>query len=179
MPDPGLEAQEVERWVEEYAPELRSHLRRMLGSEDVADDVLQEVWITAHRNPPGEELDRNVRAWLYRVATREALDALTLGRRRTKALEEKSGEVQPAGPRAPDAFLDGVGPDGRRRVREELARLPRKQREAVWLRWGLGWEYGRVSERLECSRESARANVHHGLTRLRERLSDLWKEMDL
>lgn len=113
------------------------------------------------------------------MATREALDALALRGRREEALEAGSGEVEPTSPRAPDAFLDGAGPDGRRRVREELARLPRQQREAVWLRWALGWDYGRVADRLDCSRESARANVHHGLSRLRRQLSDLWKEMDL
>lgn len=179
MADAGLEAPKVERWAEAHGDELRAHLRRMLGSGDAAEDVLQEVWITAHRRPPPEGADRNVRAWLYRVATREALDVLALHGRRRNALEARSEDVKPAGPLAPDAFLDGAGPEGRARVRRELARLPRKQREAVWLRWGLGWDYGRVAERLECSRESARANVHHGLTRLRQRLSDLWKEMDL
>lgn len=177
MSDTTLETVEVRAWMKAHGPELRAHVRRMMGSADAAEDVLQEVWITAHRSPPPEEPDRNVRAWLYRVATHAALDLLSCRSRRRTALEARGDRLEPEAPPAPDAFLDGVGPDGRDRVREELARLPRKQREAVWLRWGLGWDYARVAGQLDCSRESARANVYHGLNRLRDELADLWEEV--
>lgn len=51
-----------------------------------------------------------------------------------------------------------------------------QQRDAVWLRWMEGAGYARVAEALDCSRESARANVYQGLKKLREELFDLWEE---
>ena len=65
----------------------------------------------------------------------------------------------------------------RARVREFCARLPRKQREAVWRRWAEGEDYPTIARELGTSVESARANVYHGLSRLRCELHDLWKEV--
>ena len=79
---------------------------------------------------------------------------------------------------APEASPEPAPEDGalRARVRQEVARLPRMQREAVWLRWIEELDYDRIAERLGCSRETARANVYQGIKRLRERLAPLWNE---
>jgi DNA-directed RNA polymerase specialized sigma24 family protein len=61
-------------------------------------------------------------------------------------------------------------------VREQCAKLPTKQREAVWLRWAEGLDYPAIAQRLDSSTESARANVHHGMKKLRESLLDIWEE---
>jgi RNA polymerase sigma factor (sigma-70 family) len=66
----------------------------------------------------------------------------------------------------------------RARVRAAIARLPRKQREAVWFRWADGLEYDGVAQKLGCSIESARANVYQGMKRLRRDLSDLLEEIE-
>ena len=39
----------VEGWVTRFGPELKAHLGRMLSSADDAEDVLQQVWMTAVR----------------------------------------------------------------------------------------------------------------------------------
>lgn len=163
---------DVRRWMEHHGPELRAHLARMLGRSDDAEDVLQEVWITAFRRPPDDGPGANVRAWLYRVATNAALDRLATVRRRRAALEERGHELLPPAPAGPEAYL--LGEEARARIRERVADLPRKQREAVWMRWIEGKDYGSISRRLECSEASARANVYQGLKRLRSELSDIW-----
>jgi DNA-directed RNA polymerase specialized sigma24 family protein len=64
----------------------------------------------------------------------------------------------------------------RARVRTHVARLPRKQREAVWLRWVEGQAYPVIAAKLGSSEESARANVYQGMKRLRTELFDLWEK---
>lgn len=163
-------------WMERHDGELRRHLSRMLGGVHDAEDVLQEVWVTAHRKPPDDGPGANVRAWLYRVATNAALDRLAKERRRRGALEgvrpALEGDVGPA----PDAFLGGLDEATRARIRESVAGLPRKQREAVWLRWAEEAEYETIAQVLECSPESARANVYQGMKKLREELHEVWKQ---
>lgn len=159
-----------------HGPELRRHLTALVGHEDDAEDVLQEVWITAHERPPDEGPGSNVRAWLYRVATNAALTRLTRDRRRRAALADNRVRLEPDPGCGPDAVLQGMSDEARARVRAHVARLPRKQREAVWLRWGMGVDYREIADRLDCSEESARANVYNGMKRLREELSDLWIE---
>lgn len=159
--------------MESHHSEIHRHLVGMLGDPDEADDVLQEVWVTAHRSPPAETDGEGVRPWLYRVATNAALDRLAKRRRRACLLAGRRSELEPSRPPAPDAAIEA---ELRERVRASVARLPRKQREAVWLRWLEGREYDEVAEELESSPEAARANVYQGLRKLRSELEDLWRE---
>ena len=164
----------LEDWIARHHAELLRHLGRMVGPDD-AQDLLQEVWLVAHRRPPEGGPGSNVRAWLYRVATRAALDHLSRRRRRGRLLEEGAHRLEPEPPPAPDAT---AADEVRRRVRAAIARLPRKQREAVWLRWVDGLDYAAVAERLDTSPDGARANVYQGLKRLRRDLAELLTEED-
>ena len=172
----GPPAPPLAEWMALHGPELRRHLVRMLNAEQDAEDVLQAVWISAHRSPPDRGPGSNVRAWLFRVATNAALDRLAHDRRRRGALDGSHFQVLADARPAPDAFLGGLDEKARQRVRRHVARLPRKQRQAVWLRWVKGVDYAGIAEVLECSEQSARANVYQGMKRLRKELFDLWRQ---
>lgn len=161
-------------WMEAHGEELRRHLAGMLGDPDEAEDVLQEVWLAAHRSTPEASEGSNPRAWLYRVATHEALDRLATRRRRARLIDGRGRDLAPEPSPAPDAVLDGE--EVRERVRAGIARLPRRQREAVWLRWIEGRDYEVIARELESSPGAARANVYQGLQKLRTELGDLWRE---
>lgn len=162
-------------WMEAHGDELRRHLERMLDGAEDAEDVLQEVWLTAYRNPPDRGPGSNVRAWLYRVATHAALDRLARERRRAGLLTRWRGALASEPVPSPDAG-EGMGEAAREEVRRRVAALPRRQREAVWLRWIEGRDYGEVARSLECTEEAARANVYQGVKRLRVELRDLWEK---
>lgn len=170
------EDRRIERWVEAFRDELRGHLVGLLDDPDEAEDVLQEVWLAAHRSPPGDVPGGGPRAWLYRVATHAALDRLARRRRRAALLERRSSELEPARLPGADALLDGPSEELRKRVRSSVAALPRKQREAVWLRWIEGRSYDAVASQIDSTPEAARANVYQGLRKLRSELSGLWGE---
>lgn len=169
----------VDDWASRYGDELERHVTRMLGSGDEARDIVQELWVTALRVPPDWGAGSNIRAWLYRVATRRALDALSARRRHDGLLEARSREIEPDRPPRPDAALHGLSEEGADLVRTRVAALPSKQRDAVWLRWIDGVDYETIADRLDCSRDAARANVYQGLKTLRHELAGLWKEEDL
>lgn len=165
----------LEGWMSAHDSELRAHLVRFVDADE-AEDVLQQVWITAHRRPPADGSSANVRAWLYRVATNAALDRLATARRRRRLLDEGASKLAPEA--APLPGDDETSDALRVRVRGAIARLPRKQREAVWFRWVDGLGYEDVAEKLGCSLESARANVYQGMKRLRRELSELLEESE-
>jgi DNA-directed RNA polymerase specialized sigma24 family protein len=50
--------------------------------------------------------------------------------------------------------------------------LPPKQGAAVMLRYLQGLDYPEIAQALDCSEDSARANVYQGLRRLRRDLKD-------
>ncbi|MBI4541146.1 MAG: sigma-70 family RNA polymerase sigma factor [Gemmatimonadetes bacterium] len=166
----------VAEWMARYGPELKRHVGRMLGDADDAEDILQQLWITAIRRPPEVGPGSNARAWLFRVATNAALDRLARDGRRRAALNGRGPRIVQDEDAPPDARLLRLDRRARRRIREHVTRLPRKQREALWLRWVDGDDYATIARKLACSEESARANVYHGLKRLRKELFDLWKK---
>src|ERR671925_626651 len=62
--------------VEPHRRELQLHCYRMLGTQQDAEDLVQETLLAAWRGLGGFEQRASLRAWLYRIATNRCLNAL-------------------------------------------------------------------------------------------------------
>ena len=165
----------VDRWSERYGPELQRHVTALLGNAEEARDIVQDLWLTALRARPEAGEGANVRAWLYRVATRRALDHISMRRRRSELLAAHAMELESGAPPATDAAVGRLSEAAAARVRRGVAELPPRQRNAVWLRWIEGLDYATISSRLGCTPEAARANVYQGMKKLRRELAAVWR----
>ncbi|HEY6565873.1 MAG TPA: RNA polymerase sigma factor [Actinomycetota bacterium] len=129
-----------------------------VGPQD-ADDVFQETFLAALRAYPdlrdGSRLDR----WVLTIASRKALDHHRAGRRRALPVAQVP---ERAGVEAPPA-VDLHDP-----LWEAVRDLPARQRVAVVHRHVLDRSYGEIAELMECTEQTARANVYQGTKRLRE-----------
>ena len=166
----------MDDWSERYGGELERHVAAMLGNAEEARDIVQELWVAALRARPEAGDAVNVRAWLYRVATRRALDRISMRRRRSELLAAHAGELDPSSLPAADAALDRLSEAAAARVRKGVAELPRRQRDAVWLRWIEELDYATIARRMGSSPEAARANVYQGMKKLRRDLAEVWRE---
>jgi RNA polymerase sigma-70 factor (ECF subfamily) len=84
---------------------LREHIRALVRDDDLADDALQESLLLVCRKLRGLREPRWVRAWAYRVATREAVrTARQAARRRGEPLVNltEADEIAEVAP-VPDA----------------------------------------------------------------------------
>jgi RNA polymerase sigma factor (sigma-70 family) len=125
-----------------------------------ADDAYQETWIAALRAYPSLRRGDNLRAWLFKIAQNKSIDAHRARGRRAVPVAAVPERAAPA------------PPDGEPELWERLRGLPDKQRTAVFCRSVLGMPYDELAELLESSEEAARRNVHEGLKRLKEELSE-------
>ncbi len=66
---------------ERHHAEVYAYLRRMVGDGALAEDLVQETFLRAFAARAGLPRVQNPRAWLYRVATNLALNALKRRRR--------------------------------------------------------------------------------------------------
>jgi RNA polymerase sigma factor (sigma-70 family) len=126
-----------------------------------ADDCFQETCIAALRAYPRLRRATNLRAWLFRIAERKAIDAHRARGRRPLPVEQLP--EQPARARGSE--------NSEPELWAAVRRLPSKQRIAVFCRSALGMPYPELAELLESSEQAARRNVHEGLKRLREEWS--------
>ena len=69
--------QDLEKLVRTYTPALLRYCTGILGSEHDSQDAVQQTFIKAwQRRHTLREGENNIRAWLYRIAYRTALDML-------------------------------------------------------------------------------------------------------
>ncbi|MFQ5416586.1 MAG: RNA polymerase sigma factor, partial [Myxococcota bacterium] len=134
-----------QRWS---APLLR-YLERMVRDTGTAEELVQEVFLRVHRARDRYAPEARFSTWLYKIATRLALNELRRPRRRAphRSADEALAPPLPDTSPAVDAVVDARRRGAR--VMKELAMLPERQRAALWLTAVEGLSYAEVSETLE------------------------------
>ena len=146
-----------ERFYGEHCDEVLGYLRRLLGQR--AEDAWQETFLRALRAYDRLEHGLHLRAWVFTIATRVALDELARSGRRTVALDEAPELAAREQPRAAYEQLEPY---------PEL--LPPTERAAVVLHYGYDLPYAEIGAALGSSEEAARAAASSGVRRLRRNL---------
>ena len=143
---------------------------RYLRSEHDADDVAQRAFVRAFEKLSLFRGDASFRTWLYRITVNLALNHLRdHARERPRPIAETALVSDGS-----EVFEGAGGADARRRarrLRECVAELPPKQRLVVELRIFEELPFREVAAIAECSEDSAKANFHHALKRLRESMA--------
>jgi RNA polymerase sigma factor (sigma-70 family) len=144
-----------EHFYLEQRDQVLAYLRRMLGTS--AEDAWQETFLRALRAYGRLEHGTHLRAWVFTIATRVALDDLRArGRRPTPEpdLLESEAAAEPEG----EAY---------RALEHLTASLPPTERAAVVLRYGYDLPYADIGAALGSSGDAARAAASSGVRRLR------------
>jgi RNA polymerase sigma-70 factor (ECF subfamily) len=152
-----------------HAGRLYNLVLRMAGSVQEAEDLLQEVFLQAHRKLGGFRGDSSLGTWLYRLAVNLCLDFLR-GRqarmsRWTESLDEE-GALEPAAtaPAVPIAV-------SRVDLERAIASLPPGCRTAFVLHDVEGFEHHEVASMLGVSEGTSKSQVHKARLKLRSMLS--------
>jgi RNA polymerase sigma-70 factor, ECF subfamily len=152
--------------VQRHRRELLAYLIRMLGNVHDAEDVCQDVLIRAYRSFDHVILNSNARAWLYRIATNSALNALNR-RRRVAARQVSLAALE----RMPAPVHDFDHRERLRRVAVAVGQLPPRQRAALMQRRFQDLSYEEIAVSLNCNPTTARAHVYQAIKKLRQAAS--------
>ncbi len=140
---------------------VRAVVRDRSQSEEVAQDVLVEVWRAASRFDAGRG---SAMAWVTMIAHRRAVDRVRS--------EQKSAERELRAASAVIAYDDVAETVeanlDRERVRRCLGSLTELQRQAVTLAYYGGYTYRQVAALLEVAAGTVSTRMRDGLIRLRD-----------
>ena len=141
-----------EALVQRYQPRLLAFCRHMLGSQEDAEDVLQEVFAAAFNAICADERPINARPWLYRIARNRCLNHLR--------------RPQPAGQDSMDVFERDGGTSTAdtvhkreefRHIVSDVQELPETQRTALLLREIDALSYDQIAEAMDTTVPSVKS----------------------
>jgi RNA polymerase sigma-70 factor (ECF subfamily) len=155
------ERKALERLLTLLQEPLRIHIARIVHDDEIALDVLQGVLFTVYRRLGTLREPRWIRAWAYRIATRQATRAAVACGRPPVSIEEVADIVDEREPPADDPLLDGLP--------EALHHLPPAAQTALRLHYLDGLSLREVAEALAVPIGTAKSRVAYGLAQLRQR----------
>jgi RNA polymerase sigma-70 factor (ECF subfamily) len=137
----------------------------MAGSAEEAEDLLQDVFLTAHRKLGGFRGDSALGTWLYRMAVNHCLDFL---RGRHARMAKATASLDDDDAAEPAATMPLV-PEAVNRIDLEraIARLPDGCRTVFVLHDVEGFEHHEVGEMLGISEGTSKSQVHKARSKLR------------
>ena len=180
-----LRSGEEAAWGElhrEHFPRLWSSVQRILNNPTMADDVVQEAFIKAHRDIRHFEGNSQLGTWLYRIAVNQALDTIRKKQRTDRWLSFLSpvaeGEDQP---NMPEGHVDPAASTGlenlelREIIFEAMADLSVEHRAAVQLRLVDEMSLEETAQLLRCKPGTVNSRLHYACEHLRRKLGRLKK----
>lgn len=153
-----------------YAPTALALARRIVRQQNLAEEVMQEVFLSLWRD--GDRFDARrgtARAWVMGMVHKRAVDAV----RREEAQRRRADEasvLEAVEDPAEEVVEDLDRPHERLAVRAALDTLPSEQRQVIELMYFDGLSQTRISERLSLPLGTVKSRTRLAMRRLREAL---------
>lgn len=147
--------------VGRYGGPLYGFCRRIMGSDDEAEDRTQEAFLRAYQDLERFDPERSFKSWLYRIAQNACIDVL----RKRKAWSPLAEEDE-AGLTAPPLLRHQDLGDLQEVVRE----LPGKYQAILHLKYTEGLDANEIADALGMTAGGVRVTLHRAIRVLREKV---------
>jgi RNA polymerase sigma factor (sigma-70 family) len=146
--------------VDLHQQAIRTFLRRLTGEHAEADDLAQDVFVTAWTHLVRFDNRRSLRPWLFGLAYRKFLNGRRAAIRRTRRETYFAREQSPATVTDSNAAL-GID------LRKALEELPPEQRATVFLCLAAEFSHSEAAEALGLPIGTVKSHVQRGRAKLR------------
>lgn len=151
----------LESAFEAYGGAVKSMALRVLRNETLAEDVVQDVFVSFWKAPHKYDPNRGtLRTFLVTLAHRRAVDTVRSEEARFRREEKVPEDVMPS---IDDEVWTRTLSDS---VREALAELNEGEREAISLAYFGGLSYVEVAKRLGAPEGTVKSRIRSGMRKL-------------
>jgi RNA polymerase sigma-70 factor (ECF subfamily) len=148
--------------VGEMERSLLYYVTKLLGDEDAALDVLQNVWVTAFRKIRRLDEAAAVRSWLYRIAHGFAVDRLRKDRSQERVERDWADHLPQA---EEQSSFDQEDAAALHRALDELDLL---HREVLVLHFLEGWPVAEIASVLGCPAGTVKSRIFYAKKALKQ-----------
>ncbi|MGQ0744247.1 MAG: sigma-70 family RNA polymerase sigma factor [Acidimicrobiales bacterium] len=139
--------------------------RRLLVDRQLAEEVLQEVFLRLWRNPERFDADRgSLRSYLLAQTHGRSVDLLRSETSRRRREEREARETAEAGGDIEREVMDLAVAE---EVKRAVADLPVDERKAIELAYFSGHTYRQVAQMLDAPEGTVKSRIRSGLRRMR------------
>lgn len=163
----------LETFYETYFDRVYGYVRRMLGNDEEAEDVTQEVFLHIQRSIDGYDPERPLSPWVFTIATNQVRDHWR-ARRRTDPLDGASLDEEEARPDPPAREIGPLPALEQAELASALSaaidELPESLRTTFVLRCQEGLSFDEIGRLVARNETAVRKRYSRALEELRERL---------
>jgi len=138
---------------------------RITRSEEDAEDVLQEAFISAFRSLDSYRGDATFGAWLKRIVINKAINALN--KKKHESLPDENEQWDLAEEESPPEYRDSLTVE---RVRKAIEKLPDGYRSVLSLYLLEGYDHQEIGEILAISESTSKSQLNRAKAKLKELL---------
>ena len=168
----GGDSKAFDTLIARYAPRLYTHIYRMVGQREEAEDLVQETFLRAYRYFASYDRARPFRTWIYAIATNTALNAIRARKRGGTAVslddEDREGASPERAAIGPDARESAAIGDLNAQLAAAVRRLPALPAALVHMHYFEGMAIREAAEACGMTEATAKVALHRARKRLRE-----------
>lgn len=155
-----MSKQEFQALVNDYGAQVLSTAMRILGNNEKALDVHQEVFLAIWKRWHKYNGRTNWNAYLYRAAVRKSIEFAKKSKAERLVQQTEHGTSKDL----PDGPLKTA--ELQQKLALYLAKLPKRQADTFVLSRIEGLKHNEIAEILGCSQQTVRVHLHRAMNRL-------------
>lgn len=155
--------------MEKYQEKVYWVVRRMVIEHEAANDIAQDTFVKVWKNLSSFKGDSKLYTWVYRIASNEALTHL---RKKKRRFFLPIGDVEHELSSSLEADVYYSGDEIQLKLQKALLKLPEKQRLVFNMKYFEEMKFKDISEVLEVSVGSLKAQYHHAVKKIEKFLKD-------
>ncbi len=153
-----------------YQTRIYWHARRMVGSHDDADEIVQEVLMVMYRKLSSFNFQSSVYTWIYKITSTRSLNLIN--KNKLKRIISFNSDKYSDSSFSDNVIANFEQKEKFNKMENYLQKLPLKQREVFILRNFDDLSYQEISEITGKSVGALKANYFHAFKKIKDHMEE-------